>query len=134
MDKLRVPTHQDPPFKYGAIPLRDDAMSLQHQQGQSSPLEAPPINPEFADALDQLTALARRGHSTSSPYYNPPNEWLLANVPVLQDMPQETQDRILEEAAQVEREGRGSQRRWQGSPAGLARGGGQTRQRRPGLL
>ena len=119
MVKLRVPTHSDPLFKYGAIPLRDDAMSLQHQPGQSSPLEPPPINPEFADALDRLTALARRGHSPSSPYYNPPNEWLLANVPVLQDMPQETQDRILEEAAQVEREaaeanadGRAARRAW----------------------
>ncbi len=80
-------------------------MTLHHQPGQSSPLEAPDINPDFVAALEQLTDLARRGHSPSSEFFNPPNDWLLDHVSILQDLPQEEQDRILEEARQVEKEG-----------------------------
>ena len=94
-------------------------MSLHHQPGQSSPLEAPEINPDFADALDQLIDAARGGHSTSSEFFNPPNEWLLDHVSILQDLPQEEQDRIIEEARQVEKEsaeanaeGRAARRAW----------------------
>ena len=94
-------------------------MTLYHQPGQSSPLEAPDINTDFADALDQLIDAARGGHSTSSEFFNPPNEWLLDHVSILQDLPQEEQDRILEEARQVEKEsaeanaeGRAARRAW----------------------
>ena len=68
-----------------------------------SPLEGPPINREFERELDRLVGLARQGHSPDSPLFNPPDEWLLSQMPVLQDMPQPAQDGIRREAEELDR-------------------------------
>ena len=68
-----------------------------------SPLEGPPINREFERELDRLVGLARQGHSPDSPLFNPPDEWLLSQMPVLQDMPQAAQDGIRREAEELDR-------------------------------
>ena len=94
-------------------------MSLQSQQDQPSLLDAPPINPDFVKALDDLVALARQGQSSESQFFNPPNDWLIGHMPILQDLPEETQKKVLEEARLVEQEaaeanaaGRAAARAW----------------------
>ncbi len=71
----------------------------QQNLGRSaSLLDGPAIDPAFAAALDELVGAARQGHKPTSSYFNPPDQWLIDRMPVIQDMPQEDQDRILEEA------------------------------------
>ena len=68
-----------------------------------SPLDGPPINPEFERELDRLVALAKQGHRPDSRLFNPPDEWILSEMPVLQDMPQAAQDKIRREAEELDR-------------------------------
>ncbi len=64
----------------------------------ASLLDGPAINPAFAAALDELVGIARQGHKPASKYFNPPDQWLIDQMPVIQDMSQQDQDRILDEA------------------------------------
>ena len=95
-----------------------------------SPLTAPAINRDFVGALDDLVAQARQGQRPDSRFFNPPNEWLLSHIPVLQDLPQDDQALILEEARQVDQEaaevnsaGRAATRAWPGVVVRLDSGG-----------
>ena len=77
------------------------------QRGHRDPpshLSGPPINPAFASALDELVALASRGHQADSAFFNPSNEWLIGQMSVLQDLPSAEQDRIHAEASQLDQE------------------------------
>ena len=94
-------------------------MSPESQQQHLVPLAAPSVNPDFLKALDELVASARQGQRPDSRFFNPPNEWLYTHMPVLQDMSQEDQGRILAEARQVDQEageanaaGRAATRAW----------------------
>ena len=78
--------------------MAQESASQQDHGQTSSILDGPAINPAFAAALDELVGAARRGHKPSSKYFNPPNQWLIDQMPVIQDMPQQDQDRLLEEA------------------------------------
>ncbi|MCH7606674.1 MAG: phosphoenolpyruvate carboxykinase (ATP) [Chloroflexi bacterium] len=94
-------------------------MSLQSQQDQPSLLDAPPINPDFVKALDDLVGLARQGQSSESQFFNPPNDWLIGHMRILQDLPEESQKEVLEEARLVDQQaaeanaaGRAALRAW----------------------
>ena len=94
-------------------------MSSDSQQQPPSPLAAPAVNPSFLKALDELVGLARQGQPAESQFFNPPVEWLHQQMPVLQDMPKETQERIFAEASAIDREaeeanaaGRAATRAW----------------------
>ena len=104
-------------------------MSLESPK-RPSPLAVPAVNREFAGALDELVALARQGQPPDSRFFNPSNEWLFSHMPVLQDLPQEDQALILEEARQVDLEaaeansaGRAATRAWPGVVVRLDSGG-----------
>ena len=95
-----------------------------------SPLAGPPINPEFEKALDELVALARQGHSPSSAYFNPSDQWLVERMRIFQDMPESEQQRILEEAKAIEQEavelnavGRAATKAWPDAVVRLDTGG-----------
>ena len=96
----------------------------------ASPLAGPPINPDFEKVLNELVALARQGHSPSSTYFNPSDEWLVERMRVFQDMPESEQQRILEEAKNIEQEavelnavGRAATKAWPDAVVRLNTGG-----------
>ena len=103
----------------------------QQSSSQSQPiLDGPPINPAFAAALDDLVGVARQGHQSSSKYFNPPDQWLIDQMPVIQDLPKQDQDRLLEEAralveetAAANAEGRAGTRVWPDAVVRLDNGG-----------
>ena len=70
----------------------------------ASPLAGPPINAKFEKVLDELVSLARQGHSPSSIYFNPSDQWLIERMRIFQDMPESEQQRLLEEAKAIENE------------------------------
>ena len=95
-----------------------------------SPLAGPAINPDFEKALNDLVALARQGHSPTSTYFNPPDQWLVDRMRIFQDMPEQDQKRILEEANAIEREaaelnavGRAATKAWPDAVIRLDTGG-----------
>ena len=99
------------------------------QQG-ISPLAGPPINPDFEKVLDDLVALAKRGHSPDCEYFNPPDQWLVDRMPIFQDMPEAEQQRILAEAGSIEQEaselnavGRAATKAWAEAVVRLDTGG-----------
>ena len=76
-----------------------------HETGAPrSSLSGPPINSEFARSLDELVALASQGHRPDSDFYNPPDQWLISHMPILQELPQADRDRAIEETRQVREE------------------------------
>ena len=88
------------------------------------------MNPDFEKVLDDLVALARRGHSPDSEYFNPPNQWLVDRMPIFQDMPEAEQQRILAEAGSIEQEaselnavGRAATKAWAEAVVRLDTGG-----------
>ena len=94
-------------------------MSSDSQQQPPSPLAAPAVNPGFLKALDELVGLAKQGQPAESQFFNPPIQWLYQHMPVLQDMPEEAQQRIFTEASAIDREaeeanaaGRAATRAW----------------------
>ena len=98
--------------------------------GFKSPLVPPAINPDFARALDDLVALARQGHRPDCGNFNPSDQWLVANMPVFQDMPEAERANVLAEAAAIVREGeeansagRAATKAWPGVAVRLNSGG-----------
>ena len=67
-----------------------------------SPLSGPAIVPEFEAALTRLCATARRGQREDSPLYNPSEEWIVARMPIFQDLPQQRRSELLAEAQALE--------------------------------
>ena len=65
---------------------------------KGSNLEGPPVNPAFSKALDDLIAQAKRGHTRNSEFFNPSPEWLREGMRIFQDLSEESQAIILEEA------------------------------------
>ena len=72
----------------------------------SGRLAGPPTNPAFAEALGELVAVARQGHRPGSLLCNPPDEWLIQQMRVFQDLPADEQQRIREETEQIHEESR----------------------------
>ena len=74
-----------------------------HTSQSTSRLSGPPVNPKFRSALAELVALAHQGQSQQSEVYNPSDDWLTTSMPILDDLPQEQQAKILEEVAELEK-------------------------------
>lgn len=105
-------------------------MTVRRPRQPSSPLAGPPVLPQFRMALDQMVALARRGHRPDSQFFNPPNEWLMRKLPILQDLPEADRRRVLVEAKEIERaaqqanaEGKAAARAWPDAVLRLDSGG-----------
>ena len=91
----------------------------QQNQEERSPLAGPAINKSFEKALNQLVALARKGHQPGSQYLNPSDDWLIERMPILQDIPAAKREELLKEAEQINAQaaeanetGRAAQRAW----------------------
>ena len=82
----------------------DNSRGLEEGHKLGSSLAGPAINPNFAKELDQLVALAGQGHRKDSDFFNPPDEWLVERMPVLQDLAPPDKARVLEEARTVDEE------------------------------
>ena len=66
-----------------------------------SVLAGPPVNPEFSKALDDLVAAAKVGHQRDSRFFNPSSMWLIDHMRIFQDLTEQQQAEILEEARQI---------------------------------
>ena len=104
--------------------------NIQDQVGPGSSLAPPPIVPAFAKALDDLVAAGKVGHRRDSLLFNPPDEWLISNMPVIQDLPQGEKAQVLGEAEQLRIEaqeanaaGKAATRAWPGAVIRLDNGG-----------
>ena len=75
-----------------------------HKPGAA--LEGPAIVPEFEQALNELVSIARQGQNQESSFYNPSEEWIAQQMNILQDLPQEQQDRFATEAGEIYDEAR----------------------------
>ena len=110
--------------------MADEHTEPQGEPAAKSPLLPPTINPDFAQALDELVALARQGHRPDCENFNPSNQWLVANMPVFQDLPEAERASVLAEAAQVtataveaNAAGRAATKAWPGVAVRLDSGG-----------
>ena len=69
-----------------------------------SSLAGPAAVPAFEKELDRLVALARKGHKPGATFNNPSEEWLISQMRVLQDLPEDEQQRFLGEASIIDKE------------------------------
>ncbi|PKB70548.1 MAG: hypothetical protein BZY87_10505 [SAR202 cluster bacterium Io17-Chloro-G6] len=100
------------------------------QPKADSSLAGPAAVPAFEKELDRLVALARQGHKPGATYNNPSSEWLISQMHVLQDLPEDEQQRFLSEASIIDKEaeeanaaGRAATRAWPGVVVRLDTGG-----------
>ena len=105
-------------------------MSPLIQPRSGSSLSGPAAVPAFEKELDRLVALAHQGHKPGALCNNPPDEWLISQMHVLQDLPEDEQQRILGEASLIEKEaeeanaaGKAASRAWPGVVVRLDTGG-----------
>ena len=110
--------------------MGDNVGTQRVQEETRSVLAGPPVDPAFARALDELVVLAKRGQRPDSPFFNPPDEWLVGRMPSFQDMSQGERDRLLKEAGRVSEEadranaaGRAADRVWPDVVVRLDNGG-----------
>ena len=71
---------------------------------QPTGLNAPDINPQFRQALDEMVAVARTGHQPESQYFNPSDDWLKARMRIFQDLPESEQQEVLKEIEALKNE------------------------------
>ena len=105
-------------------------MSIEMQPKAGSSLAGPAAVPAFEKELDRLVALARRGHKPDAAYNNPSEEWLISQMNVLQNLPDEEQQQFLREASLIDKEaaeanaaGKAAGRAWPGVVVRLDTGG-----------
>ena len=75
-------------------------MSQQHHEARS-PMAGPAIDKSFERELNELVALARKGHRPGSQFLNPSDDWLISRMPILQDIPADKKAELLKEAEQI---------------------------------
>ena len=107
-----------------------ETKSPRDQRETGSALAAPRINSAFVKELDELVGLGRRGHRPESDFFNPPDDWLIGQMPILQDLPESERQQVLEEARRVSEdaekanaEGKAAGRAWPGAVVRLDNGG-----------
>ena len=105
-------------------------MSPQFQPSAGSSLTGPAAVPAFEKELERLVALARKGHKPGAVYNNPSDDWLISKMNVLQDLPEDEQQKFLNEASLINKEaeeanaaGRAATRAWPGVVVRLDTGG-----------
>lgn len=89
----------------------------QADQLPSSALSGPPVDPAFERALDDLIAVASQGQQPTSQFFNPSDEWLINQMRIFQDLPEQEQrqirrewSRIGQQAEQANAQGRAAER------------------------
>ena len=70
--------------------------------GSKSLLEGPPIHEPFAQALEDLVAIAAQGQPSTSELFNPSDDWLVAHMRIFQDLPPEERAEVLRQCAIVQ--------------------------------
>ena len=82
-----------------------------------SDTDQPQVLPEFSAALDELLAVARRGHAPGSTLFNPSDAWLVSQMRKVDELPDAEREstlaewqRIAEEAATANAEGKAAGR------------------------
>ena len=110
--------------------MAEENTDKQGEAADKSPLAPPQMNPDFNRALDELVALARQGQRPDCENFNPSDPWLIANMPVFQDLPAAARERTLVEAAEIVRRGqeanaagRAAVKAWPGVAVRLDSGG-----------
>ena len=110
--------------------MAEESTERNGEAADKSPLRPPRMNPEFNRALDELVALARQGQRADCENFNPANQWLVANMPVFQDLPAAEREQTLTEAAEIVRigeeanaAGRAATKAWPGVAVRLDSGG-----------
>lgn len=110
--------------------MADEQTGKEGGTGKRSPLVPPATIPDFARTLDDLVSLARKGHQPDCENFNPSDEWLVANMPVFQDMSEVEQQKVLAEASAIVKEGqeansagRAATKAWPGVAVRLDSGG-----------
>jgi hypothetical protein len=98
--------------------MTGDTRRTEDKQTPGSILDGPPKNPAFEKALDEFVATARQGHQPHSPFFNPPNEWMVSHMRIFQDLPPEERQLLLQESRQIAHEA--EQANAQGRAAGRA--------------
>ena len=100
------------------------------QPKAGSSLAGPTAVPAFQKELERLVALARQGHKPEASFNNPSDEWLISQMHVLQDLPEDEQQRFLSEARAIDKEsaeanavGKAAGRAWPGVVVRLDTGG-----------
>ena len=103
------------------------------QQAEESPgsaLSGPAVEPAFAKALDDLVAAAQEGQRQDSELFNPSDQWLRGHLRILQDLPDEERQRMLQDAQDLAKgieeanaAGRAATRAWPDIAVGLDNGG-----------
>jgi len=73
-------------------------------QNIGSTLAGPSVDPAFAKVLDELVALAKRGHKPDSQFFNPSDEWLISHMRIFQDLPASDREQVRKEAEQITQE------------------------------
>ena len=79
-------------------------MSPKIKPKSGSSLAGPTAVPAFEKELDRLVALARQGHRPGATFNNPPEEWLISHMHVLQDLPEAEQQKLLSEASVIDKD------------------------------
>mgnify|MGYP001166499242 CR=1 FL=1 len=79
-------------------------MSPQIKPKSGSSLAGPTAVPAFEKELDRLVALARQGHRPDATFNNPPEEWLISHMHVLQDLPEAEQQKLISEASVIDKD------------------------------
>ena len=64
-------------------------------------LAGPPANPVFVKALDDLVAVAGRGHEPDSTFFNPPDDWLVQHMRVFQELSAAERTEAIEQGERV---------------------------------
>ena len=65
----------------------------------------PQVLPEFSAALDELVAVAKRGHSPGSALCNPPDAWLVERMREFGALPDDERAAVLDEWRKIDDEG-----------------------------
>ncbi len=71
---------------------------------QDGGLAAPPINPAFAKALDDLVAIAEQGNKSDSTFFNPPDAWLVEHMRLFRGLPSDERQHAIEERETIGKE------------------------------
>ena len=67
-------------------------------------ISAPTKVPSFANSLEYLVSIAKKGHRRESKFFNPDNQWLVNQMRVFQDSSDREQSEVLEQARKIDEE------------------------------
>ena len=77
---------------------------MQPEKQGSSALNGPITNQKFSTSLDELVAIAKKGHPKDSEFFNPSDQWILDQVRVFQNLPEADRNTFLEQAEELNKQ------------------------------